>query len=160
MKSRKAYFLDASYTIRDGKTYVTLLLKGKKAMKLYYQHDPYFYVEAPLERVDDLLKVYGRRKNGEVAAPKKVDVVEVDIGTEKKKLAKVYCNIPQDVPVIKSAMPFRCYEYNIPFARRFIFDFKLTPLHIIKYQREKQIIKKIILVHIAPLYLLYGVPHL
>ncbi|MFH1393370.1 MAG: DNA-directed DNA polymerase [Candidatus Micrarchaeota archaeon] len=41
-------------------------------------------------------------------------------------------------------MPFKCFEYNIPFARRFIFDYRLTPLHIISYEREGPVIKKIL----------------
>lgn len=144
MVRRKAYFLDASYTVRNGKTYVTLLVKGKKVTKLYYQHDPYFYVEAPLDRKDDLLKVAGRRKNGEIVTPARVEEATLHSGPVERKLLKVFCSIPQDVPVLKTAMPFKCYEYNIPFARRFIFDYGLVPLHVVTYEREGPVIKNIV----------------
>ena len=46
---RRAYFIDIGYTVKKDKTYVTLILKGNKTVKRYYQYDPYFSVEAPLE---------------------------------------------------------------------------------------------------------------
>lgn len=142
-KARRAFFLDASYTVREGRTYVSLLLKGRKLTRLYYQYDPYFYVEAPAGREADLMKVTARRKNGEVAQPIRVESAELAAGQDKKRLAKVFCGMPQDVPALKSAMPYRCYEYNIPFARRFIFDFGLVPLGVVSYEREGHVIKRI-----------------
>ncbi len=144
MVRRKAHFIDASYTVRDGKTYVSLLLKGKETIKLYYQHDPYFLVEGPLDKLDQFLEIEAARKSGELTSPLRVEEVEKRIGLEKKRLIKLYCRIPSDVPVIKHRVPFKCYEYSIPFARRFIYDMQLSPFDVITYEREGRVIKKII----------------
>ncbi len=141
---RRAFFIDAGYTVKNGKTYVTLVLKGKKTIKRYYQYDPYFYVEAPIERKDDLLQARGVKKSGEIVQPTRVEVVERKMGLETKKMLKLFCKEPSHVPAIKAAIPFTCYEYNIPFSRRFIFDMGLTPLCVIRYEREKRMIKRII----------------
>ncbi len=144
MISRKAYFLDADYLIKNNETYIRLLVKGKKTTRLLYRYDPYFYVDAPEESKKDLEKVHGRHKDGKLASPKSIERIEIVLSGQTKKLFKVYCNIPPDVPVIKQAMPFPCYEYNLPFAKRFLFDMKLIPFSIIHYEREGKIIKKII----------------
>ncbi|MCI0503915.1 DNA-directed DNA polymerase [Candidatus Micrarchaeota archaeon] len=140
---KRAFFIDAGYTVRNGKTYVTLVLKGKKTVKRYYQYDPYFYVEAPVSRKDDLLQARGVKKSGEIVMPVRVEVAERKIGLETKKMLKLFCREPSHVPAIKAAIPFPCYEYNIPFSRRFIFDMGLTPLSVVHYEREKRQIKRI-----------------
>ncbi len=142
MKKRKGYLLSLSYTVRNGRTYISLIVKGKRTAKLYYQYDPYFLVDAPEEYVKDLKDMVS--KGGEeIAGILDVKKTERIIGAEKKKLMKVVCREPRDVPQTKRNIPFRCYEFAIPFVRRFIFDFQLTPNGIIHYQREGRIIKKI-----------------
>jgi DNA polymerase I len=141
---KRAFFIDAGYMVRGGKTYVTLILKGKKTVKRFYQYDPYFYVEAPIERKDDLLQARGVKKSGEIVMPIRVEVAERKVGQETKKMLKLFCREPSHVPAVKAAIPFPCYEYNIPFSRRFIFDMGLTPLSVIRYEREKRVIKRII----------------
>jgi len=146
MKKRRAFFIDAGYMVRKGRTYVSLILKGKKTVKLYYQYDPYFIVDAPAERRDDLLSIKIIRKNGESATPLRVEEVERRIGRGSKKMLKLYCREPSDVPLVKAAVPYSCFEHNIPFARRFIFDMQLCPLHVISYEREGRLIKRILAV--------------
>jgi DNA polymerase I len=143
MEKRRAYFIDAGYTVKNGKTYVSLLLKGKKTVKLYYQYDPYFIVDAPIERKDELLNFTGRKNSGETVAPARVEVTERKVGLEARKVLKLYCTEPSHVPLIRAAVPYPCYEANIPFARRFVFDMQLTPLCIVSYEREGKVIKKI-----------------
>ena len=144
MKKRRAYFLDAGYTVKNGKTYVWLILKGKKTVKLYYEHEPYFLVEAPPERKDELLRFRGAKKSGEVVGPTRAEVVERLTWTGKRQLVKLYCAEPSHVPIIRASVPYPCYEANIPFARRFIFDMQLTPLSVISYEREGKVIRKIL----------------
>jgi DNA polymerase I len=141
---RKAYFIDATYTVKDEKTYVSLLLKGKKTVRLYYQHDPYFLVDGPLEKIDQFMDIEAARKNGGLTSPLKVEAVEKQIGLEKKTLIKVYCRIPADVPAIRQRIPFKCYEYSIPFARRFLYDMQISPFDIISYERKGRVIKRIV----------------
>lgn len=140
---RRAYFIDASYTTRKGKTYVTLILKGKrKTVKLFYQYDPYFIVEAPLDKKELLLKASTVNRKGQRIMPYRVEEVTVQVGLEKRKMLKLYCHEPSDVPLLKAQIPFPCHEYNIPFSRRFIFDMKLVPLSIVSYEREGRLIKR------------------
>jgi DNA polymerase I len=141
---RKAYFIDAGYTVKDGKTYVTLILKGKKTVRLYYQYDPYFIVDAPLERMPDLLNARGVKKSGEVVMPLRAEPAERKAGGVARKMVKLFCREPSHVPAIRSAVPYPTYEANIPFARRFIFDMQLTPQHIVSYEREGKRITKIL----------------
>ncbi len=144
MVVRKAYFLDASYIIRNGKTYVALTVKTKKkVVKLYYQYDPYFLVDAPDDKKEAIEMMEGF-VSGESVSPVRVEEVEILLGLERKKLLKVICKKPADVPVLKNMLPFKCYEYSIPFAKRFIFDFQLIPNAVIKYERKGRIITKII----------------
>lgn len=141
---RRAYFIDATYTIRDGKTYVILVVKGKVTSKLYYQHDPYFIVQAPLEKKDDLLAIKARRRNGTDTSAKAIEEIELQIGLTKKKMLKFICHEPSDVPLFKELIPYPLFENNIPFARRFLFDMNITPLHILTYERQGPIITKFI----------------
>jgi len=143
LKRRRAYFIDASYTTRKGKTYVTLVLKGRrKTVKLFYQYDPYFIVEAPLDKKELLLKASTVNRKNQRIMPERVEEIVVQVGLEKRKMLKLYCHEPSDVPLIKAQIPFPCHEYNIPFSRRFIFDMKLVPLSIVSYEREGRIIKR------------------
>lgn len=142
-KTKKAYFIDASYTVKNGQTYVSLFLKGKKTVKLYYQYDPYFIVDAPLKEKDKLMAIKARKKNGKITSPLRIEKVDVKVKLKDKTMLKVYCREPSDVPVIKHKVHFKCYEFSIPFARRFIFDMQLSPFHVITYEREGRVIKKI-----------------
>lgn len=141
---RRAFFIDAGYTVKKEKTYVSLVLKGRKTVKLYYQYDPYFIVDAPAERKDGLLAIKAPRKGGGIARPLRVEEVEKQVGSVKKKMLKLFCSEPSDVPILKAMVPYPCFEYNIPFARRFIFDMGLCPQYIITYEREGRRIKKIL----------------
>lgn len=144
MVRRRAFFIDAGYTVKKGKTYVTLILKGKKTVRLYYRYDPYLLVDAPVERKEEFLDIQVQRKDGEMAGPLDVEVIERGVGLGKKKLIKLICKQPSDVPLMKRVIPFPCFEYSIPFTRRFIFDMQLSPFHIVSYEREGRIIKRIL----------------
>ncbi len=144
MVVKKAYFLDASYITRKDKTYVALTVKSKKkVMKLYYQYEPYFLVDAPEEKMEAIELMEGFVK-GESVSPARVEETELLLGLEKKKLLKVICRKPSHVPILKNMLPFKCYEFSIPFAKRFIFDFQLIPNNIIKYERKGRLITKIV----------------
>lgn len=144
MVRKKAYFIDASYTIKDNVTYVSLLLKGKKSIRRYYQYDPYFYIDAPVEARDRLLAIKAPKLNGELVSPIRIEECEKKTGLITKKMLKVYCREPSHVPAVKAVVPYPCYEYNIPFAKRFMFDMRLTPFCSMLYEREGRTITKIV----------------
>ena len=141
---RKAYLIDAGYTVRNGKTYVTLILKGKKTVKRYYQSDPYFLVEAPADKKDLLMSIRARDKRGFEVSPLRVEETERKVGLGRRPMLKLFCREPSHVPIIQPNVPFPSHEYNIPFARRFMFDMGLIPLGVIAFERQGKEIKKIL----------------
>ncbi|MEM2908908.1 MAG: DNA-directed DNA polymerase [Candidatus Bilamarchaeaceae archaeon] len=143
MKIRKAFLLSLGYVIKGSRTYVSLLLKGKKTVKRYYQCDPYFLVDAPAAVKDDIKKISVEQK-GKMITPLAVEETERLVKLKKKKFLKVLCREPSHVPLLKRAIPYPCYEFEIPFVRRFLFDMQLTPNWLIRYEREGKIIRKIL----------------
>ena len=136
--------MDADYIIRNNETYVRLLVKGKGGVYLFYRYEPYFYVDAPEGKEEELLKLEARRKDGQTVTPLRVELVEKEVQGKRKKLLKLYCHIPPDVPLIKEQIAYTCYEYRIPFARRWMLDMQISPFDIITYERKGRIIKKIV----------------
>lgn len=132
--------MDADYVYRNGKTYARLLVKGKKTTRLFYQHDPYFYVDAA-EKKDDIAEI-AVHKGGETITPKSVEMVERKLLGADKKLVKVICRKPSDVVALREAIPFRCYEHGIHYARRFMLDLNIAPFSILEYERAGREIKK------------------
>ncbi len=137
-----SYFLDADYIIKDEKTYVRLLLKrdGKKFYK-YFQYDPYFYAEPKNKELIEKLVI---KKKKEFIRIKRIEEVKKKIGFEEKKFYKIYCNKPSDIKIIRDFITNKTYEYDIPFRKRFVIDFKLEPFSIIEYEYEGEVIKKIL----------------
>ncbi len=144
MVRRKAYLLNVGYTVKEGTTYLTLLVKGKVKSKLLYRMDPYFLVDAKPGKKDMIEKMEAVDRKGNRITPLTVEIIVRKIGPMKKEMLKVYCKMPSDVPVLRSALPFTCYEYSIPFSRRAIFDLGLIPLGMIRYEREGRFIKEIV----------------
>lgn len=145
MIKRKAIFLAVNYFYKNKKTYAKLFVKGKKTTSLLYQYDPYFYIDAVEKRQEIAnLKI---KKNSELVEVKNVEIIEKIVGNEKKKLLKVYCNKPSDVVVLRSVLPFKCYEQDIPYTKRFILDFNITPFAILEYERQGAYIKNFLKVY-------------
>ncbi len=140
MVKRKAYLVDVSYVVSKGQTYVKLILKGKKYCRLYFPYDPYFFSDIPAEKIKP-----GEYNGGRI---KKIEKAEKFFGNEKKKLAKIYAEAPGDVPKLREfiyhRLGYECYEYDIVFTKRFLSDFSLTPLSLIRYERVGRFIKKFI----------------
>ncbi|MBN2121496.1 hypothetical protein JW721_00350 [Candidatus Micrarchaeota archaeon] len=139
---RKAVLLDASYSMQDGKCYAKLEVKGRKAATLYYEYEPYFYVDAPQSAAGTVASVRAKARDGEIVFPKKVESAEREVEGKKKKLLKVICSAPSHVPVLEKEIGLPCYEYSIPFGRRFMMDFGLMPLSVIRYKRNGKYITR------------------
>ncbi len=144
MTTSKAIFLDLNYKIKDNVSYVELLLKGKKTGKLLYQFDPYFYVDCDKKEKSTLEKVTTKSRFGDTITPKSVELVERDVDGKPKKIFKITCHTPADVQPLKSSIPFKYYESRILFIKRFLLDFNLKPFSEIEYERDGEIITKII----------------
>lgn len=138
MVKRRAYLIDIDYIINKGQTYVKLILKGKKYCRLYFPYDPYFFSEVPAKKIKPGVYNGGRIK--------RIEEVEKFLGSEKKKLRKIYAEVPSDVPKLREfiyhKLGYGCHEYDIVFTKRFLSDFSLTPLSLITYERDGRFIKR------------------
>lgn len=142
MQRRRALVLDADYTIRGGQTYARLFVKGKKATRLHYPYDPYFYADVDENERGAIESLSVKTRDGQAIRPKRTEFVEKILSGERKRLLRVYCHEPHHVPLLREAVPFPCYESEIPFGRRFMMDFGLVPFSIISYEREGRTIRK------------------
>ncbi len=140
---KKAVLLDVSYVVKNNTTYISLLVKGKTKTTLLYRYSPYFLVDAPEDRIEDLLNIEIDNK-GEKISPYKAELIEKKIKGRTKSLIKLYCNAPSHVPILRANIPFPCYEYSIPFTRRFLYDHQISPFDVIVYEREGRFIKRFV----------------
>ncbi len=133
--------LDADYEVKNSETFIALLLKvGKKTSKFLFKYEPYFYVDCPEDKIASIEKVVISDKFGNKIKPTKIEVVELEVDGEKKKILKVFCKTPSEVPLLKEVIPFRAYEYNITFRKRFFLDFSLDPFSEIEFEAEGNLI--------------------
>ncbi|MFP3949518.1 MAG: DNA-directed DNA polymerase [Candidatus Micrarchaeia archaeon] len=142
MVRKKGVLLNIDYILRKGQTYARLEVKGRRASALYYKYNPYFYAYAPPEARKEIEGTIAKARDGEIVSPKKVEPVKRTLNGETRQMLKIYCKAPRDVPLLEDKIEFACYEYSIPFGRRFLMDLGLVPLSIIKYEREGRFIKK------------------
>ncbi len=124
----KFLLLDADYinaTIR-------LMGKSEKGETVFIlvDFDPYLYA-LPKKNIENVKKKILSIKEPMV---KRIEVIEKIIGSEKKKLLKIYAFNPTDVPKIRDAIKDfpeighdGCYEYSINFYRRYLIDNQFSP---------------------------------
>ncbi|MDD5022703.1 MAG: DNA-directed DNA polymerase [Candidatus ainarchaeum sp.] len=145
MAKTKGIFIDLNYKVQNNVTYIELIIKcdGIKE-RFLYQFDPYFYVECNKSESKTLNQLGVKSKTGELIKPKSIEDNIKFINGEKKNLFKIICYSPSDVPLLRSSIPFNCYESNILFVKRFILDLNLAPFSEIEFEHEGEIIKKII----------------
>jgi len=129
-----ATFLDLTYEIVGGHSYISLLFKNVKSVDKYlFSFDPYFFVDCELKDKKNIEKIEVKDKEGKTVKPKKVEVVEREVGGVKKKLLKVICNLPLDILVLKRAIPFKHYESRILFVKRFLIDYNFKPFSKVEF---------------------------
>lgn len=157
------FLTDADYIVRNAKPCIRLYGRspeGKSAIVLDSTFSPYFYIvpqngisAAELGKLKE--KVEGLRiagvpegisdetdngggdavPVGEDISPGRVEIAEKIIGTQKRKVLKVFARLPAHIPHLKSAsrdikphdMIENISEYDIPFYKRYLFDCRLLP---------------------------------
>jgi len=142
MVLRKAFLLDVDYTHKKGKTYVRLLLKGKRTFRLYDSYEPYFYVDAPESETESIMKI-SLEHNGEKIAPVRIEAEKKSVLGHEKKLLKVFCASPSHVPHLSAKIQHPVFENSILFGRRYMIDKGLSPFSLLIYEREGKFLKKI-----------------
>ena len=129
--------LDATYKVQDGKAVINLYGKtidGRQITVLDGNFEPYFYA-VPKESIsisDKLEKIRIENENETAFVTKTETVVKKFLGKEIFVI-KVYVNLPSSVPVIRDVIKewdsiSAIYEFDIPFARRYLIDKNVTPL--------------------------------
>jgi len=106
---------------------------------------PYFYVK-PMKTTDvltlrkeiEVLRL--ALKDGE-ASVLKTELVEKEFEKQKTSLIKIYTQLPAHVPLIKKELENHpgiesCYEYDIPFVKRYLIDHDFIPLTTLKAEGE------------------------
>ena len=100
---RKAVLIDVDYRIKDNKTVVRLLLKGKRFFRLYDHYEPYFYLDAPKGAEKEIMEMKVARQ-GQGGGPTRLERVKMSMLGHEKEIWKVYCERPYDVPHVSGAM--------------------------------------------------------
>ncbi|MFA5049409.1 MAG: DNA-directed DNA polymerase [Candidatus Micrarchaeia archaeon] len=141
----KSFFIDLGQKIIDNTTYAEFILKNEngEVKKLLYQFDPYFYVSCMPKEKSTLEKLAVKSKTGEIITPKKVEFVQKEVEGTIKTIAKISCNTPLDVPLLRDLIPYPCLESAILYVKRIMLDFGIKPFSILSYTCEGNFIKKI-----------------
>jgi DNA polymerase I len=126
--------LDIDYLLNgSGGTDIRLTVKGTDA-KTYEMFDPefrpYFYL-LPSSKMDakELMEV-SAIDGGGVIRPEGIEASKRKILGKDEDVFKVFVKSPMHVPKLSAAMGRHgtCYEYDIPFAKRYALDKDITPL--------------------------------
>jgi len=127
--------LDTDYITEDGKPVIRVFKKENGEFRIEYDRnfEPYFY--ALLEddsAIEDVKKITAER-HGSVVRVKRVEKVKKKFLARPVEVWKLYFNHPQDVPAIRGRIREHpavvdIYEYDIPFAKRYLIDKGLIPM--------------------------------
>ncbi len=141
----KSFFIDLNQKILENKSYAEFIFKSEdgRIKNLLFQYDPYFYVLCSEKEKQVLEKLSVKSKTGELVSPKKIEFVKKEYEGEQKTIAKISCNFPFDIPILRDAIPFPCLESSILYTKRIMLDFELKPFSLISYISDGNFIKEI-----------------
>lgn len=125
--------LDVDYLNRDDDVYIRLTVKGMDGKSYEIFDDrfkPYFYFVPNRELDEKSIMDISVVDNGRVIKPTKIQKEPRYLFGKKVNGFKVFVKNPSNVPKLSSAMQQygSCYEYDIPFAKRYTIDSDLIPL--------------------------------
>ncbi len=141
--------LNVDYEIVNEKPIVRLLFadeEGRKIVALDDSFRPYFYVvpedEKKLNMLVDMLNRLEFMDSGRLVRALDIQVVEKKIGVEKKKLIKVVCSLPSDVPKLRERVVLmsgvkELREFDILFNRRYMIDRGIEPVDWYEIEGEE-----------------------
>jgi DNA polymerase I len=134
------YPFDIHYKEIEGKAAVFIYGRsttGEQIIVLDDSFKPYFY--AVLKEGSDAdsfikkIKEVSSEQKNYTASVTDARIVKKNLLEKEVVAVKVFCNLPKSVPVIRNEikdwrMIEDCYEYDIPFVRRYLIDKAITPL--------------------------------
>ncbi len=147
MKKLKATLIQADYITKNNKAVIRLLLKHKRFLRMYDDSfEPYFYLLADdLDKAKKELDSLEIEHKDETIKINRVEKIKRKVRSKDTDILKVFCHHPSHVPILRGQVrdigtPF---EHDIPFARRYFIDKKLTPFNIMEIERSRKIVKRI-----------------
>ncbi len=126
--------LDIDYLIREGgKADIRITVKGTdgKAYEIYDRDfRPYFYLAPSSDVGAEELMAVAAQDGGAVIRPEAVEKCKRRILGKEEDVFRIIARAPINVPKLSGAMGRFgiCYEFDIPFAKRYALDKDITPL--------------------------------
>ncbi|VVC04791.1 DNA polymerase [Candidatus Burarchaeum australiense] len=148
MRTIRATLIDADYITKEGNPIIRLILKKKRFFRLYDDaFEPYFYLDCEDRKAGEkaVLEISVADMRGEKVGVKRVEEVELMAMGKKKAMLKVVCRHPGHVPLLRDRIVKlgRIYEYDIPFARRYLMDRKISPFDEVEAECAGKLIKAV-----------------
>nr|ABD14869.1 PolA precursor [Thermococcus sp. GT] len=127
--------LDTDYITEDGKPVIRIFKKENGEFKIEYdrEFEPYIYALLKDDSaIEDVKKITAGR-HGRVVKVKRAEKVKKKFLGRPIEVWKLYFTHPQDVPAIRDEIRkhpavIDIYEYDIPFAKRYLIDRGLIPM--------------------------------
>lgn len=138
------FLLDSDYKTFNEKAYIRLILKNDSKIETFYKDfDPYIWAvcdENEFESTKDKIEGVTKEVNGKSLFIKKCIPEDRYLFGKKVSAIKIIFNHPSDVPNLRKEIEdlTKIYEYDIPFARRFLIDKNLTPAIYYDFELEKE----------------------
>jgi len=138
------FLLDSDYKTFNDKAYVRLILKNDSKIETFYKDfEPYIWAVCDESEIESKIRVMGditKEVQNKFLKIKTCSIEERYIFGNKVKAIRVIFNHPSDVPVLRKEIEdvIDIYEYDIPFARRFLIDKDLIPATEYNFDIEKE----------------------
>ena len=138
------FLLDSDYKTFNEKAYVRLILKNDfKTEAFYKDFEPYIWAvcdEGEIESKKELIEKIKKEDQSKSLTIKNCVVEQRYLFGNKIPAIKVIFNHPSDVPNLRKEIEdvAEIYEYDIPFARRFLIDKTLVPAIYYDFEIEKE----------------------
>ncbi len=125
--------LDIDYLNRGEESVIRIIVKGKdgKSYEVFdHSFKPYFYLVPSTNLEKEFVEAVSSSDNGKNIKAEHVEMVQKSVLGRKVDAYKVFVSGTSYVPKLSSAMSQygTCYEYDIPFAKRYSVDKEVVPL--------------------------------
>ncbi|NJE03705.1 DNA polymerase domain-containing protein [Thermococcus sp. MV11] len=127
--------LDVDYITEDGKPVIRVFKKEDGEFRIEYdrEFEPYFYALLRDDSAIEEIKKITAERHGRVVKVKRAEKVKKKFLGRPVEVWKLYFTHPQDVPAIRDKIRehpavIDIYEYDIPFAKRYLIDKGLIPM--------------------------------
>ena len=129
----EAMLLEVDYLTKGEETLLRLTVKARDG-KVYEIFDrefkPYFYLAPAVTKTIEEIAAVSAMDMDRLVRPAKVERETRQIMGTDTELFKIFAHQPSNVPKLSSALTQygTCYEYDIPFAKRYSVDNEIMPL--------------------------------